>query len=268
MATANVLDISGAQKGSVELPQVFSTEVRADLIRRAVIAEATLRLQPQSHSPLAGMNTTARYYGAMNSYRTGRHMGIAIRPRQKLGGGQQGQVRRIPSSVKGKRAHPHMIEKRLVESINNKEYQKAIASSIAATARDDVVKPKHTFDGRLPIIISNEIESLKRTKDVIKLINALKLSEDLARSDKARIRKGKRRSSVQRKHRKSVLIVVNEDSGIVKAARNIAGVDACTVKGITAAILAPGGVPGRITIWSSAAVGTIQAELKKLSVIR
>jgi hypothetical protein len=31
----------------------------------------------------------------------------------------------------------------------------------------------------------------------------------------------------------------------IKAARNIAGVDACTVSNLTANLLAPGGVPGK-----------------------
>ncbi len=263
---ASVLDVNGADKGGVELPPVFSTEVREDLIRRAVIAESTRRLQPKGHSPLAGMNTTARYYGAMNSYRSGRHMGIAIRPRQKLAEGHQGQVRRIPSSVKGKRAHPHMIEKTLIENINTKEYRKAVASSIAATANASVVTAKHSFSGKLPIVVSNDIESLKKTKDVIKLINLLKLDEDLERSDKPRISKGQRRSSTQRKYRKSVLIVVNNDKGLVKAARNIPGVDACTLKDISATLLAPGGVPGRITIWSHDAISNVQSEITKLMV--
>lgn len=266
MPTANVFDVNGNQKGSIELPMVFEEDVREDLIRRAVIAEATLKLQPQGHSPLAGMNTTARYYGAMSSYRTGRHMGIAIRPRQKLAEGHQGQVRRIPSSVKGKRAHPHMIEKTLVENINQKEYQKAIASSIAATGKGSIVSEKHSFSGKVPIVVSNEIESIKKAKDVIKLIAALKLTEDLSRSKKPHIRKGKRRLSSQKRYRRSVLIVVNSDKGIVKAARNIPGVDACAINQISASLLAPGGVPGRVTIWSSDAVSNLQNEIQKLVV--
>jgi large subunit ribosomal protein L4e len=264
MTTTSVLDINGTQKGSIELPPIFEEEVREDLIRRAVIAELSLKLQPQGHSPMAGMNTTARYYGAMSSYRTGRHMGVAIRPRQKLAEGHQGQVRRIPSSVKGKRAHPHMIEKTLIERINTKEYQKAIASSVAATANESFVSEKHSFTGKVPIVVSNDIESMKKAKDVVKLITALKLSEDIERSRKPRIKKGKRRSSSQKRYRRSVLIVVNNDKGIVKAARNIAGVDACSVKELSATLLAPGGVPGRITIWSSDAISNLQQEIQKL----
>ncbi|MCW6159947.1 MAG: 50S ribosomal protein L4 [Candidatus Micrarchaeales archaeon] len=267
---ANILSLQGAQKGSIEVPAIFSEAVREDLIRRAVIAEQTTKLQPKGHYLLAGMNTTARYYGAMSSYRTGRHMGVAIRPRQKLGGGQQGQVRRIPSSVKGKRAHPHKIEKTLIERINKKEYQKAVRSAIAATAAVDIVVKKHSVEKaqlQLPIVLSNEIESIKKTKDVIAMLTALKLSAELEKSKDPSLRKGIRRLSHRRHFRKSALIVVGEDKGIIKAARNIAGVDVCTVREINANLLAPGGVPGRITIWSESAVKSLPSEVEKLSLM-
>ena len=99
-----------------------------------MLAEASQKLQPQGHYVLAGMQTTATYYGAMNSYRTGRHVGRAIRPREKLGGGIQGKVRRIPSSTKGKRAHPHMIEKIIKEQALTMFY--AIGAAIGTLSEE------------------------------------------------------------------------------------------------------------------------------------
>jgi large subunit ribosomal protein L4e len=259
--------MQGSTKGKMELPEIFMEQVREDLIRRAVVAELSLRLQPQGHFPLAGMNTTAAYYGAMGSYRTGRHMGIAIRPRQKLAGGRQGEVRRIPSARKGKRAHPHVIEKTLVEEINNKEYQKAIRSAIAATARTELVKSHHRVE-RAPFILSDEMESMKKAKDVMAMFSKLKLDADVEKSHRRSIRKGQRRLSIRRHFRNTVLIVVKDDKGIIKAARNIPGVDACTTGNITAALLAPGGVPGRITVWSESAVKGVADEVAKLKLRR
>lgn len=263
--STSVLDLDGKAKGSVALPAAFGEEIREDLIRRAVAAENSLELQPQGHYLLAGMNTTARYYGAMNSYRAGRHQGVAIRPRQKLGGGQQGQVRRIPSAVKGKRAHPHVIEKTLVERINAREYRKAVLSSVAATASEDLVSRRHSVNGaRLPIVVSGEVESLKRTKDIVKLLSVLGLGQDLERSHNPKLREGKRRSASRRLFRKSALLVVKEDNGAIRAARNIAGVDACTLQGLRASLLAPGGQPGRITIWSENAIKSLDEEVSRL----
>jgi len=255
MSEADVISLDGKSKSKIALPDIFNAEVRADLIQRAVLAENSMKLQPQGHFLLAGMQTTARYYGRMHSYRSGRHMGIAIRPRQKLGGGSQGKVRIIPSSVKGKRAHPHLVEKILTEGINKKEYQKALASAVAATARSSS-----------PMVISNEIESIGKTKEMLKIFSTLKLSNDIKDSkDKVRIRKGLRRSSRIKHYKRTILLIVSKNDKAIKAARNMAGVDACTVSQITANLLAPGGVPGRTTVWSEHAVKEIEESIKRQS---
>jgi large subunit ribosomal protein L4e len=256
MTEADVLSIDGKRKGSIALPPIFDERFRPELILRAVNAENSWRLQPQGHNPLAGMDTTAMYYGAMHSYRTGRHMGIAIRPRQKLGGGQQGMVRRIPSSTKGRRAHPHKVEKILIENINRREYTKALESAVAASV------PHET---KRPIIVSNEMESIKRTKEMVTLIKNLKLGAKLDNVDK-RIRKGLRRSSKRRSFTKAVLVVVSKDSAAVRSARNIAGVDVCRVDRLSAGMLAPGGRPGRSVIWSEGAIGNLQAAVSKIRI--
>ncbi len=250
---ADVISIDGKKKGSVALPRVFSERVRPELIRRAVDAENSRRLQPQGHYPLAGMQTTATYYGAMNSYRTGRHMGVAIRPREKLGGGAQGKVRRIPSAVTGKRAHPHVVEKRLVENINKREYRLAVASAIAASAHNGV-----------PIIASIDMDSIKRTKDMLKAIEnvtGIKMAQN-----KAKLRKGVRRSSRRRIYRKSVLVVVGKDAPAMLSARNMAGVDACTINRLSVGLLAPGGVPRKIVVWSESAMKSLDGTVEKLEI--
>ncbi len=255
----NILDLKGAVKGSVQRPAAFGESIRPEIILRAAVAEQTMKLQPQGHFLLAGMQTSAKYYGAMGSYRTGRHMGIAIRPRQKLGGGRQGDVRRIPSAVKGKRAHPHMIEKTLVERINKKEYQKAVASAIAATALKDYVKASKD----LPIVLSDDVQALKKTKDVIRLIEALGLGAQLE-NDGPRIKRGIRRSAVQRRYKRTALFIVKSDNGISRAARNIPGVDVCRTDSLKVNLLAPGGRPGRLVIWSESAAKSIDEDITKL----
>ena len=259
---ANVLSLEGQVEGSVELPQAFLDQIRPELIQRAALAENSYKLQPQAHYVLAGMQTTATYYGAMNSFRSGRHMGIAIRPREKLGGGVQGKVRRIPSSVKGKRAHPHLAEKKIIELINKKEYQRAIVSAISATAKSS---PRTGDLKSLPFIVSDEIESLKKTKEIIKVLKNLKLEEYMEEGRNSHIKKGIRRSSRRKIYKKSILIVLSKNGTTLNAARNIPGLDVCTISNITVNLLAPGGVPGRITIWSEQAVKNIDSEISKIS---
>lgn len=257
MQEIDVLSLDGKAKSKLELPKVFEERVRLELIQRAVVAENTRKLQPQAHFPLAGMQTTAAYYGAMNSYRSGRHMGIAIRPRQKLGGGVQGQVRIIPSAVKGKRAHPHLAEKNIVEQINKREYQKALSSAVSATG-----KAKHEGT-KMPIVFSNDIESISRTKEILKIFNTIKLADKIESDKSSKLKKGLRRSSIRKHYRKSVLLIVGKEANAIRAARNIAGVDACSVSNITANLLAPGGLPGRVTVWSESAIKNIEESIKK-----
>ena len=260
MEETEILSLNGEAKGKVALPKAFEEEVRPELILRAVLAENTRKLQPQGHYLLAGMQTTATYFGAMNSYRSGRHMGLAIRPREKLGGGALGKVRVVPSAKSGKRAHPHLIEKRLIEQINKKEYQRALASAVSATGKPS----KHT-KLKMPIVITNDIESIKKTKEIVKVINAIKLSDQLEEGKKSKLRKGLRRTSSRRRYKKSFLLVLGKESSAIKAARNIAGVDACEVSKLTANLLAPGGVSGRITVWSENAIKNLEESIKNKS---
>src|SRR5690348_1351153 len=107
----NLYEIDGKVEKQISLPEIFSKTFRVDLVRRAILAEQSQRYQPQGHFISAGMQTSAMYIGEYSTWRTGRHMGTPARPRQKLAAGAQGDVRKIPSSTKGRRAHPHVVEK-------------------------------------------------------------------------------------------------------------------------------------------------------------
>lgn len=259
---SNLYQLDGHVSKKITVSELFTKEFRVDLVRRALLAEQSLRYQPQAHSPMAGMNTTATYVGEYSTYRTGRHMGMAIRPRQKLGGGAMGDVRRIPSSTKGRRAHPHKLEKIIVERMNVGEYKKALESAVAATASESLVAQRHTFKNlSLPMVVENEIEGLSKTKELIKVLKSIGLSNDLSRSHDPRIKKGAGRTSRQRHYRKSVLIVVKEGSRVQLAGRNIPGVDVIGVNNLSVEKLAPGALP-RLTIWSENAVNALESAVK------
>ncbi len=254
----DVYQLDGKVARKEELPQVFESLFREDLVRRALLAEQSRRYQPQGHYVMAGLQTTAVYVGEYGVYRSGRHMGIAIRPRQQLAGGAMGYVRRIPSSVKGRRAHPHKIEKILEERINAKEYRKAIESAIGGTANLALIKEKHLLGkGSVPIIVEDKVEKLSKTKDLMLVLQNLGLDKDLDKSHKPKLRSGLKRYSTNRHFRKSVLIVAKDSGAIEKAGRNIAGVDICSVKDLTIEKLAPGARP-RLAIWTEGAIKEVE----------
>ncbi len=260
---ADVYQLDGKVARKEELPHVFSSSFREDLVRRALLAEQSKRYQPQGHYVMAGLQTTAIYVGEYGVYRTGRHMGIAIRPRQKLAGGAQGMVRRIPSSVKGRRAHPHKIEKILEERINGKEYRKAIESAIGGSANASLIKERHHVKhGTMPIIVEDKIENISKAKELLAVLKSLGFSEDLEKSHKPKLRQGLKRYAHNRHFRKSVLIVAKNSEKVGRAGRNIAGVDVCSVNNLTVEMLAPGARP-RLAIWTEGAVKSVESEIAK-----
>ena len=73
------------------------------------------------------------------------------------------------------------------------------------------------------------------------------------RSGRSKLRKGGYRTP------KSVLIVYGDDRGVWRATRNIPGVDTVSVAKLDAECLAPGGVPGRLTVWTKSALEKLDA---------
>jgi len=240
-----VVDLENNVIDEVELPRVFQTPFRPDVIKRAVIAQQSHRFQPQGRDPMAGKRTTAESLG------TG--LGIARIPRVK--GTQRGAF--AVGTVGGRRAFPPTSEKRIRKRINKKERWLAIKSAIAATALRDVVAARgHIIDAvsHLPIVVDDSIEELKKTREVRELFMKLGVWPDVERADRGKIRAGKgKMRGRKRKVGKGPLIVVMEDRGIGKASANLPGVEVVKVTDLNAEVLAPGAHPGRLVIWSRSA---------------
>ncbi|MBO8179582.1 MAG: 50S ribosomal protein L4 [Archaeoglobus sp.] len=242
---AKVLSLKGEVTEEIELPEVFSEEFRPDIIKRAVLAIQSHRRQPYGPNPLSGVDYSWENWGPGHGY--------ARVPRWKLG--RRAVV--VPQAVGGRRAHPPKPERKWAEKINKKEMRKALRSAIAATANEEIVKQRnHLFDGELPKIVTDEIESVNRTKDVAEVFKAIGVYADVERAkDRKRYRAGKGKMRGRRYVKKrSVLLVVGRDGGVVKAAKNLPGVDAVLVKDLNVELLAPGCHPGRLTVWTKSAV--------------
>ncbi len=242
---AKVLSLKGEVTEEIELPEVFSEEFRPDIIKRAVLAIQSHRRQPYGPNPLSGVDYSWENWGPGHGY--------ARVPRWKLG--RRAVV--VPQAVGGRRAHPPKPERKWAEKINRKEMRKALKSAIAATANEEIVKQRnHLFDGDLPKIVTDEIESVSRTKEVAEVFKAIGVYADVERAkDRKRYRAGKGKMRGRRYvKKKSVLLVVGKDGGVVKAAKNLPGVDAVLVKDLNVELLAPGCHPGRLTVWTKSAV--------------
>ncbi len=252
-----VFNIDGTATTEIRLPKVFSYDYRPDLIQRAVLAIQSHKRQPYGPNILAGKRTSAHYHGSRHKRYTMMNRELARLPRShNTSPRQEMRARRAPQTVSGRKAHPPKVEKIWDLKINKKEKIAAIKSAIAATAIFDLVNKRHKIpEIDLPIIIKDDIQKIKKTKELKNIINALKLSDDLKRASIRKIRPGKGKMRGRKyKKKKSFLMVIEKDDGIVKACKNLSGVDVCNVKNINAELLAPGTQAGRLTIWSESAI--------------
>lgn len=242
---ANIIDLSGNQVGQIELPAVFEEEYRPDLIKRAVLSAQANRLQPYGPHFYAGMNTSARSWGPGHGVS---RVPRIINARRAAG---------IPMAKGGRRSHAPQPNADKTEKINIKERKKAIRSAIAATTIPELVSARgHVFQKDLPVVVQNDFESLSKTSEVKKFLVAAGLWDDVERAKNGKtIRAGKGKTRGRKyKNRKSLLIVVGEDQGAGKAARNLPGVDFVNADALNAEHLAPGTHAGRLTLWTEASI--------------
>jgi large subunit ribosomal protein L4e len=240
---AQVITIDGTMGRDIELPQAFSEEYRPDLIRKAVIALQSTRRQPHGTYPYAGIESSAVGWGS------GR--GVSHVPRIKTGS----RAAKVPQAKGGREAHPPVVQKVLLIRINKKEKAKAFRSALAASVSEELVRARgHLFTGQIPVVFEDAFGDLGRTSEVISALTAAGLYQDIERSKISRkVRAGRGKMRGRRfKQRKSLLIVTAEKP--LKAARNLAGVDVITLEQLNTELLAPGTLPGRLTVFTESAI--------------
>jgi large subunit ribosomal protein L4e len=240
---ATIRNLDGEDDGTLDLPDVFETTVREDLIKRAVLAAQANRTQDYGADDYAGMRTSAESPGS------GR--GMAHVPRTN------GQAARVPQAVGGRKAHPPKEEKDRSLDINDKERKQAVRSGVAATAdADRVAERGHEFDDdlELPLVVSDEFEDLVKTKEVVALLEAVGAHADVERAEDNKTVRAGQGTTRGRKYKtpSSVLFVTSDEPST--AARNLAGADVATAGEVNAEDLAPGTHPGRLTVWTESAV--------------
>ena len=243
--TVPVYDLDGDAGDEVDLPAVFETTYRPDLVKRAVLAAQANRKQDYGTDEHAGFRTPAESPGS------GR--GIAHVPRQG------GRARRVPQAVGGRVAHPPKAETDRSLDVNDKERQQAVRSAIAATADAELVRERgHAFDDDVdtPVVVSDDFEDLERTQEVVDVLEATGLYADVERAEDGRtVRAGTGTTRGRRTQEpNSILFVTSTEAGPSKAARNLAGVDVATAAEVTAEDLAPGTHSGRLTVYTESAL--------------
>lgn len=251
MTVIQAYDLTGNPTDKIELPKVFETHIRSDVVKRAVLTQQSHRLQPQGRDPMAGKRTSAASLGT----------GLGIARMARVKGSAHPRARQaafIPSAVGGRRTHPPVADKRIYKKINTKERRLAIRSAIAATAHKSLVASRgHLIDKipSLPLVVSDDLQDIQSSKEAKAVFTQLGLLPDVLRvkkSLKIRAGKGKMRGR-RRRHGVGPLFVIDEDRGITRAVNNFLGIDVIPVSDLNAEALAPGTSLGRLTVWSVSA---------------
>ncbi len=251
--------------GEKQLPVQFGEEYRPDLIQRAVLAFESAARQLYGSNARAGLRKSARTSKRRRDYRTTYGYGISRVARKifsRRGTRMSWAGASTPQTRGGRRAHPPKSEKIQEQKINQKEKQKAVRSAMAATLNKELVTQRgHKVPTTYPFILNSAFENLTRTKEVEQALISLGFEAELIRSSIKKIRAGKGKSRGRPyRRKKGILIVVGQECPLVRAAQNVPGVDAITVRSLNAHVLAPGAMPGRVTLWTENAINVLEKE--------
>jgi len=261
------VEVSNGSK--VSLPPAFQSDVREDLVKLAVASSRANRRQAYGSRPhggklrpMAGMKHSVEWWGK------GRGVSRIMRKTGQRTGAQN------PHTRGGRRAHGPKVDKDWSQKLNSKQRTAARDSAIAASADPEIVAARgHRFDEgtSFPIIIDGYVESRQgsnekydvesiplqySTRKFIAMMEGIGLGDDLTRAKSGKtIRAGKGTMRGRKKRTpKSILLVVSNRDGLHKAASNVPGVDVVVAKDLCAEDLAPGGDPGRLTVWTKQAI--------------
>lgn len=253
----HVYSLNGEVVKNVELPAVFRAPLRLDLIRRAVTAFQANRRQPYGPNRKAGMRHSVRWSGK------GHGVSRVPRIRGTMIGAQ------APGTRGGRKGHGPKPWADWSMKINVKERAKARNAAVAALHQADLVMRRgHKFEAArtLPIVVANELEEIDvddlehATKRGVEILQALGVYEDVERAERGthiRAGRGKMRGRRYRVPR-SVLLVASKLDGVARCFRNLPGVEVVSPARLNAEILAPGGDPGRLAIFTENALEALR----------
>ncbi|XP_058110086.1 large ribosomal subunit protein uL4-like [Magnolia sinica] len=245
-------DMSTDGPTSIPLPDVLKSTIRPDIVSFVHSNISKNRRQPYAVSKRAGHQTSAESWG------TGR--AVSRIPRVPGGGTHRAGQGAFGNMCRGGRMFaPTKTWRRWHRKINVNQKRFAVVSALAASAVPSLVMARgHRIESvpEIPLVIGDSVESIEKTSSAIKALKQIGAFPDAEKAkDSHAIRAGKGKMRNRRYvSRKGPLIVYGtEGSKLVKAFRNIPGVDVASVDRLNLLKLAPGGHLGRFIIWTKSA---------------
>lgn len=239
------------------MPVALTAPLRPDLVNYIHTNMAKNKRQAYAVKAKVGYDTAAESWG------TGR--AVARIPRAPGGGTHRAGQGAFGNQCRGGGMfNPTKIWRRWHRRVNVTQKRHAVVTSLSASCLPPLVMAHGHRIGQvseLPLVVSDGAESIQKTKQAIDMLKKLGCEEELQRiidSKKVRAGKGKARNR-RYTMRRGPLVVYNEDNGVVRAMRNIPGVETACVDRLNLLKLAPGGKFGRFLIWTESAFKKLNA---------
>ncbi|PSN67995.1 hypothetical protein BS50DRAFT_609770 [Corynespora cassiicola Philippines] len=264
MSRPTVSIVSGkgeATKDTIPTPNVFKAPIRPDIVHTVHTGMNKNRRQPYAVSEKAGHQTSAESWG------TGR--AVARIPRVSGGGTHRaGQAAFGNMCRSGRMFAPTKVWRKWHQKINLNQKRFATASAIAASSSTALLFARgHNVSNvpEVPLVVSSTAfadAAVAKTSAALALLKAVGAGADIEKvknSRKLRAGKGKLRGRRHTQRRGPLVIYNPEEDGkeLVKAFRNIPGVETSSVYSLNLLQLAPGGHLGRFIVWTSSAFSAL-----------
>ena len=233
--------------GQAEMPDVFTAPIRDDIVQFCHTNMAKNRRQAH------GVIMTQGHQHSAESWGTGR--AVARIPR--IGGSgthRSGQAAFGNQCRKGRMFAPLRTWRKWHRMVNTNQKRHAVASALAASACAPLVLARgHDVNAvpELPLVVDSL--NVDSTAAMLKSLKAVGATAALANSNKKHLRagSGKMRYSRYQISRGPLIVYGDENPLVKRTARNLPGVDTCSVHRLNLLQLAPGGHLGRFVIYTA-----------------
>eukprot|EP01018_Ginkgo_biloba_P028176 Gb_21884 [translate_table: standard] len=257
-AARPLVSVQSIEKESTEgssvipLPDVMKACIRPDIVQFVHANMAKNKRQPYAVSKKAGHQTSAESWG------TGR--AVSRIPRVAGGGTHRAGQGAFGNMCRGGRMFaPTKIWRRWHRKININQKRYAVVSALAASAIPSLVLARgHRIESvpEMPLVLNDTVEGVEKTSSAIKVLRNVGAYPDVEKAKKShsiRAGKGKMRNRRYVSRKGPLIVYGTEGAKLVKAFRNIPGVEIACVDRLNLLKLAPGGHLGRFIIWTKSA---------------
>lgn len=217
----------------------------------------------KNHRQAYAVSVKAGHQHSAESWGTGR--AVARVPRVSGGGmGRAGQGAFANFCRGGRMFAPTKVWRKWHRHTNLNQKRYATASALAASALPSLVLARgHRIEkvAEVPLVVADGVESFTKTKQAVELLKKICAYADVEKViDTKKLRAGRGKSRNRRfVLRRGPLVVYGTDNGLVKAFRNLPGVETARVDSLNLLNLAPGGHLGRFIIWTESAFSKLDA---------